>query len=206
MIAEQDSLDRWAQAEALFNSGKLEQSEPLFRQVIASGQHLTQAYYALGLIFLYRKDWDGAEIHFKKALEADPANANAFYQLGTLAEFRQHWLDAVFYYTRALEVDPDYTLADERLSILNEYFKSLKPGGLRGFISGIFRYIYTVVLMSGILFVLLSAGWAFSLYVAGRLEFTFDRTDTPDTNVLLIFLGTAFATALFSSVPVRRKA
>ncbi|WP_081074874.1 tetratricopeptide repeat protein [Burkholderia stagnalis] len=112
---EQAKLD---QAIQLFQSGRLDESEVLFRQLANGSDVSGQALAGIGLIRIRKGDLDGAHTMFTNALRQGPS-ADAHYGLGVVAEQRGLKGDALLHYQEAVSLS-SHEGAKKRLSTLIE--------------------------------------------------------------------------------------
>jgi len=103
-------LDRATQ---LFQEGRLGESEAAFQELVASGEHQAEAYYALGVISVNRSDLPAASAYLNQALETNPQNDNAHYYLGVIAEKSATIDEALPHYYQALAANPHHVGAGE---------------------------------------------------------------------------------------------
>jgi membrane protein YdbS with pleckstrin-like domain len=112
----EDLLQR---ARRLYESDRVDESEPLFRELSGSGGRLgAEGWYGLGLIGLARGDDDRAAESFKAAITSDPEHAHSLYRLGELAERRGSLGEARLYLERVLQLQPGHEAAAEKLRAL----------------------------------------------------------------------------------------
>jgi tetratricopeptide (TPR) repeat protein len=95
------------------------------------------AHHNLGDVLLnVRKDYDGAELHYRKVIELKPSYALAHYalthnNLGTLLkDVRKDYDAAEKHYRKAIELDPKCTSPLWNLSLILEYQKNDIPGAI----------------------------------------------------------------------------
>ena len=79
-----------------------------------------------------RKDYDGAERHYRKTIELDPKHATAHTCLGSLLHtVRKDYDGAEKMYRKAIELDPKQTHARWNLSLILENQKHDIPGAVK---------------------------------------------------------------------------
>ena len=69
------------------------------------------AHSRLGFIAMQRKNWDGAEAEFKRALQLNPNNSEVDYSLGFTLLSKKDYSNGLFYYARAASYDGPGSLA-----------------------------------------------------------------------------------------------
>jgi tetratricopeptide (TPR) repeat protein len=69
---------------ALSNEGKHDEAIAKFNEVIASAPKCTECYLNIATVQTRKKDYEGAEASYKKALEINPSSADAYNGLATL--------------------------------------------------------------------------------------------------------------------------
>jgi tetratricopeptide (TPR) repeat protein len=67
----------FTQALELSKQGKLDEAEALYKEILAKNPTIPQVHYNLGWIAGQKKDWAGAEVAYKKALELKPDFSDA---------------------------------------------------------------------------------------------------------------------------------
>lgn len=97
-----------ARALALQSAGKLDEAEPLFREMLARHPDDLAALYSLGSIRFHRGDLDGALRLFEQAHARKDDFAPLHYNLGVTLQALKRFDRAVFHYDRALALDPNY--------------------------------------------------------------------------------------------------
>ena len=96
------------------------------------------AHYNLGnLLKDFKKDTDGAEVVYRRAIEIDPNRASVHCNFGVLLQAHKKDIDgAEAAYRRVIEIDPNDAITHWNLSFLLE-----KRGDLRGAIEATKSYI-----------------------------------------------------------------
>ena len=79
----------------------------LIEQSIAFSPEYSEAYYRLGVIYLYQKDADKAVECFKKTIELDPSFAKAYTNLGGILGQFKRYPEALPLYEKALSLEED---------------------------------------------------------------------------------------------------
>lgn len=74
----------------------------------AKNDSVREASYQRAMGHLFLEDFDGALFYFRKAVEAEPANARAWYHLGFAEGKNGHGLAKVACYRKAVELDPAF--------------------------------------------------------------------------------------------------
>lgn len=74
----------------------------------AKNDLVREASYQRALGHLFIEDFDGALFYFRKATEAEPANARAWYHLGFAEGKNGHGLAKIACYRKAVELDPAF--------------------------------------------------------------------------------------------------
>ncbi len=74
----------------------------------AKNNQVRQASYQRALGHLFLEDFDGALFYFRKATEAEPANARAWYHLGFAEGKNGHGVAKIACYRKAVELDPAF--------------------------------------------------------------------------------------------------
>lgn len=69
---------------ALSNEGKLDEAIAKFEEVITQAPKCVECYTNIGALQARKKDYDAAEIAYKKALEINPSSADAYNGLATV--------------------------------------------------------------------------------------------------------------------------
>jgi O-antigen ligase len=90
---------------------KLEQ----YDKALAAG-----ANFGLGNIFFTKKDFNNAEISYKKAIELDPALFQAYHNLGVVYAARRDRVNAKIYLEKFIELAPASEMVPNAKKILNE--------------------------------------------------------------------------------------
>jgi tetratricopeptide (TPR) repeat protein len=70
------------------------------------------AQYQLGLIYLKRRNLDGARRYFESALKIDPGDADYHYFLARAYELKGEWSHALEQYEETYRLNPEYGLGD----------------------------------------------------------------------------------------------
>ena len=70
------------------------------------------AQYQLGLIYLKRRNLDGARGYFERALKIDPDDADYHYFLARTYELKGEWSHALEQYEETYQLNPEYGLGD----------------------------------------------------------------------------------------------
>jgi Tfp pilus assembly protein PilF len=101
------------QADNFVKDGKFDEAVAAYKELIAKlGDKLPPADMAkldfdLGLVYEKKKDWENAELYYKKALEADPTLINAYGGLGNVYQAQNRPDDAVKLFQAAAAAQPD---------------------------------------------------------------------------------------------------
>jgi tetratricopeptide (TPR) repeat protein len=69
--------EKFTRAVELTNSGRLDEAEALFEEIVEGTPDILEAYLNLGHIHAQREDWSSAEASYLKALELRPGNRDA---------------------------------------------------------------------------------------------------------------------------------
>ena len=77
-----------------------------------------------------RKDYDGAERHFRKAIELKPT-ALKYNNLGSLLKTVRNYDDAEWHYRKAIELDPRDAYPCWSLNLLLESQRNDIPGAIK---------------------------------------------------------------------------
>lgn len=93
-------------AVALFNAGKLDEAEPLFRRLLHESPNDVSVLTYLGLIALHRRDYVGALDPLKKAVELQPNQPETHINLGNAYDGLKRYPDAVLEFQRAIALNP----------------------------------------------------------------------------------------------------
>lgn len=88
------------------------------------------AYFGMGEIYRYLKQWDPAIGAHQKAIELDPMNYRANLRLGQLYEAKQEWERSLAAYEKVLELKPGGPEAQEATDQLLEVRRQIKIKGL----------------------------------------------------------------------------
>lgn len=93
----------------------------------AKNDRIREGSYQRALGHLFIEDFDGALFYFKKATEAEPANARAWYHLAFAEGKNGHGLAKIACYRKAVELDPEFPPAHYYLG-----FSLLMSGDQKG--------------------------------------------------------------------------
>lgn len=93
-----------------YNEENLDAAEACFQSVIRLDEGHYGAQRGLGVIYLRRFQYAGAERHFKLALKADPQQISPYLALGDIYTRERRFENACDIYTKGLEVDPEHSL------------------------------------------------------------------------------------------------
>jgi len=104
-----------------------------FQNCIALDPKHAMAHGNLGSVLQdVRKDYDGAERHYRKAIELDPKNATAHGNLAiVLRDVRKDYDGAITMYRKAIELNPKYPNPYWGLSLILENQKNDIPGAVK---------------------------------------------------------------------------
>jgi predicted O-linked N-acetylglucosamine transferase (SPINDLY family) len=103
------------QAVALHQAGRLDEAEPLYRQVIQQAPGQFDATHLLGVIALQRGDLSAAEPLIVKALAVKPKDAAALNNLGTVLLRARRLDEAREQFDRAAKAQPTFVEAQSNL-------------------------------------------------------------------------------------------
>merc|ERR1712167_263403 len=78
-----------------------------------------------------RKDYEGAERHYRKAIELDPNGAEVHYSLGVVLHERKDYDGAEKMYQKAIDLDPSYVAPLWNLSLILKNQKNDIPGAIK---------------------------------------------------------------------------
>lgn len=99
------------EAEALYKSGKLEQTIDLYQQAILADPRNPAIYIAMARVMVFNGDYEDARKAAENALILNPDNSMAHAVKGWALSFSGDYLEAEGAVTRALEIDPNNALA-----------------------------------------------------------------------------------------------
>ncbi|BDT11207.1 tetratricopeptide repeat protein [Arthrospira platensis NCB002] len=117
---------------SLLQSGRLQEAEVCYRQVVRRSPHDSQAYHNLGEVLSAQGLWSEAEAAYRRAVELQPDSFESRNSLGQALVAQEKWDDAIACYGRALEQNPRLLMALENLSkALRHSNKSLPPSQAR---------------------------------------------------------------------------
>lgn len=86
------------------------------------------AYYRLGVDRAQNKDWSGAVMPLKKAVELKPDNASYHLLLAQAYTNAQQLAPAIRHYRESLKLDPSNSKAQEQLNTVREIYQQLQGG------------------------------------------------------------------------------
>jgi len=101
-------LDLWnklQQAQTFKEKGDLAQAERVLHAVLKESPKFARAHYALGLIYLAKKESEKAAEYFVQAIEQDDQLSEAYFSLGYIREQEARYEDAGLLYARARATD-----------------------------------------------------------------------------------------------------
>jgi tetratricopeptide (TPR) repeat protein len=115
--------DRLGQAQALYRSARLAESEALFQQLVASPTVGIAATAGIAMIKLRNGDTSSAARLFETIVRSDPhaagfAQADAYYGLGVIARKQNSNADAAAHFQRAVAINPRHEGALKGLATL----------------------------------------------------------------------------------------
>ncbi|MGI0496380.1 tetratricopeptide repeat protein [Limnospira platensis] len=117
---------------SLLQSGRLQEAEVCYRQVVRRSPHDSQAYHNLGEVLSAQGLWSEAEAAYRRAVELQPDSFESRNSLGQALVAQEKWDDAIACYGRALKQNPRLLMALENLSkALRHSNKSLPPSQAR---------------------------------------------------------------------------
>jgi predicted O-linked N-acetylglucosamine transferase (SPINDLY family) len=99
-----------------YETGRLDEAEQIFKEVIAQNPGYADAYNFLGIVYAGRKNFKEALQYFKEAVRLDPNNAPYNSNYGNALQDNDHLNESLPYYFRAIELKPDLTDAYYNLS------------------------------------------------------------------------------------------
>ena len=104
-------------ANALRQSGRLEEAARSYREVLATRPDLVPAHNNLANLLADRGDIEDAIVHYRQALAQRPNAAEIHYNLGNALVRRGHADEAAAHYIRAVSLRPDFAAAQYGLAI-----------------------------------------------------------------------------------------
>jgi tetratricopeptide (TPR) repeat protein len=93
---------------------------------LAYRENSAWVYNNLGLVYIQMKQWDKAQAHLRKALEADPENAVAHNNLGIVLGQKKEYEKALKEFQTALTLDPDHPKAAQNVKDTERILGRLK--------------------------------------------------------------------------------
>jgi tetratricopeptide (TPR) repeat protein len=84
----------FAEGAALSNAGKFDEAVAKFNEVIKEVPKCTECYINIGSVLAQKKDYEGSEAAYKKALELDPNSADAYSGLATIYNDQKKFTEA----------------------------------------------------------------------------------------------------------------
>jgi Flp pilus assembly protein TadD len=78
--------ETYARAMEATSAGRLDESEALFKEVLAAAPDLAGAHYNLGYVYKEKKDWTAAEAEFRRVIELQPERSDAYAALAVVYE------------------------------------------------------------------------------------------------------------------------
>jgi len=81
-------------------------------------EETAESFYAKGLPFLWKEDYDKAASYFERAIKKDPRYANAYFQIGYCNAQLGRYPDALNAYKKAIQIQPDFVLAHFFLGLI----------------------------------------------------------------------------------------
>ena len=113
---ESEDKGKLAHAMQLLSEGKYTGSEPIFKDLIASGSELPESFYGMGMIRLRSGQLENATKQFENCVKLQPNHANALYYLGQIAEQRNDAEGANNFYQKALAINPKHAGALKKVA------------------------------------------------------------------------------------------
>jgi len=99
-------------------AGRLQEAEPIYRQILVADPNHHDAWHMLGVIAYQNGKHQSAVECIQRALAHRPNWAEAHYNLGNAWKIRGNLEEAVACYQRALQLKPDYAEAHNNLGIV----------------------------------------------------------------------------------------
>ncbi|MFW5980462.1 MAG: tetratricopeptide repeat protein [Halanaerobiaceae bacterium] len=120
----------------------LEESEEIFIEIIEEDRNFAPAYNKLGVLYIFKEEYNEANTWLNKALRVDKNYTPAIMNMGNLMREQGQNRKAISYYEKAIDVDSDYGPAYNNLGVIYreegnisksiKYMKKArKKGGLR---------------------------------------------------------------------------
>ena len=101
-----------------FNTGKIEEAERLFHEVLKTNPSHINANHYLAILLLTLGRLDEAETNFKKVIELKPDYAEAYNNLGATLKDLDRLDEAETNFRKAIELKPDYVDAHYNLGVV----------------------------------------------------------------------------------------
>lgn len=106
---------------AYFKSGKLDESEALYKEMLIKNPNDTDLRYRLGNIYLAKGMLNEAGAEYRQVLQMDPNNGGAHNGLANLYYRQRKFDDAMAEYLQAIRMRPN--LAEANLDLGNAYYE-----------------------------------------------------------------------------------
>lgn len=74
----------------------------------ANNDMLAEDYYQKGYAAAIQKEYDNAELFFKKSIELNPDSSKAYYSLGSIFEEQGNYNNSIKNYKEAVKINPNY--------------------------------------------------------------------------------------------------
>ena len=97
----------------------LSEARHSFREALKINPQRAEAFHGLAIVSDLSRDWELADISYKRALEIRPNDANLLNDQGFSYLLQNRYHEATQYLNRALEVSPGHEKAHVNLAILN---------------------------------------------------------------------------------------
>jgi protein O-GlcNAc transferase len=97
-------------------TGKLEQAERLFKEILKVQPNNVSALHFIGVIYYQHKDYESAIKYIKRALQLGPDYVDAYSNLGSVLQEIGRLDEAVDCYKKAIELDPHFVRAYNNLA------------------------------------------------------------------------------------------
>jgi predicted O-linked N-acetylglucosamine transferase (SPINDLY family) len=125
-----DTQSQFADALNFHRAGQLEKAKESYKNLISIWPYHAESLQNLGILYAQDKDFAQAADYFKKATEADPANANYFSNLGTALNDLGRPELSIEFFEKAILINPNspdacYNLGNV-LQKLGQYEKSIE--------------------------------------------------------------------------------
>jgi len=76
--------ETYARAMEATGAGRLDESEALFKEVLAAAPDLAVAHYNLGYLYTKKQDWAAAEAEFRRVIELQPERSDTYAALAAV--------------------------------------------------------------------------------------------------------------------------